>query len=645
MHQTTSSFANRILYLCQDGARLRRQLDGELEPAPPADLLDNVSTDAITPGWACYWYDDTLGRYCLTGLASLAVGKDAIRDGHFDVVVAGRSFGCGSSRETAPFSFKAAGVRLLVAESFEKIFEQNCQNIGLYTSTDFGLLARIRAGEKIPTAELCQSQDPIAAAIIRHGGLFAYNRARLKGEVVPDIPTTPRRAMTAVEKIIAAHAVRDRHSGEVGLDAVAPGDAVFCRADLRFSHDYVTPMAAVLFRAGCGPAPRVADPESCYAFRDHLTFLKDVMPESQRGQGLLALADDLATAQARFCREQGIELYGEVDGGGSVSICHNAVLDELALPGQLVIGTDSHTCTAGALGALAFGVGATDMANAWLTGDVRLRVPESVRIELIGRFRDHVAAKDLILAILAHPYVRSGKAIGQVLELCGPGVAALPLDERATVTNMAVEAGAFTGFVAADPTVVQTLAALRHLPPLELERRVVTSDPDAGYAHRLAFDLAAIEPMVALPGDPRSGVPIASLDRRVEIDIAYGGSCTGGKRADLDAYAAVLTPAANAGRRVKDGVRLYIQFGSQAVKAYGNAQGYLETFAKVGATLIDPSCGACINAGPGVSDRASQVTVSAINRNFAGRSGPGQVYLASPAVVAASALAGFITAP
>jgi 3-isopropylmalate/(R)-2-methylmalate dehydratase large subunit len=159
------------------------------------------------------------------------------------------------------------------------------------------------------------------------------------------------------------------------------------------------------------------------------------------------------------------------------------------------------------------------------------------------------------------------------------------------------------------------------------------------------IDLSEIRPMVATPGDPRNGINISDLDEEVRIDAAYGGSCTGGKMADMDMYAAVLKQAVEQGRRVAPGVHLYLQFGSQKIKQYAREKGYIEIFEKAGAELIDPSCGACINAGPGASKTAETVTVSAQNRNFPGRSGPGKLYLASPYVVAASAIAGHIVEP
>jgi 3-isopropylmalate/(R)-2-methylmalate dehydratase large subunit len=178
-----------------------------------------------------------------------------------------------------------------------------------------------------------------------------------------------------------------------------------------------------------------------------------------------------------------------------------------------------------------------------------------------------------------------------------------------------------------------------------IRRGFVHSDPDASYCASFEIELGDVPPMVATPGDPRNGIPITQLPGEVKIDIAYGGSCTGGKKADMDMYAEVLGRAAGDGKRVAAGTQLFLQFGSQKIKEYARQKGYMDVFEAVGAQLIDPSCGACINAGPGASSLATQVTVSAQNRNFPGRSGPGQLYLASPYVVAASAIAGRIVAP
>jgi 3-isopropylmalate/(R)-2-methylmalate dehydratase large subunit len=511
------------------------------------------------------------------------------------------------------------------------------------------LVERIARGEAIPMSEFTKGLDAISAGIVEHGGLFAYNRARLAGTATPPAITTPKRPLTLCEKILAAHAIVDAKADTLGAPAVKPGDAFFARTDVRFSHEYCTPMAEAMFRAGLGPDAKVTEPESVFAFRDHLTFLDLIMPKAQKDMGLDVQARSLATVQDDFAKRQGVKLYGEVhrDGKlvGSEAICHNMVIEELALPGQLVIGTDSHTCMAGALGCFAFGVGATDMANAWYSRDIRVTVPETARFELTGELRPGVCAKDVMLHILSQPFFKSGDGIGKVLEFAGDGVRRLSLDERATLTNMAVEAGGFTGIIEADEVIVDYLVTKRGLEADDVRKRIVHADPGATYCATFTIDLASLTPMVATPGDPRNGVALANLDQGVKVDIAYGGSCTGGKKADMDMYASVLADAVSKGKRVAPGVHFYLQFGSQDIRRYAEAKGYLDIFAKAGAELVDPSCGACIKAGPGSSDSPDQVTVSSQNRNFPGRSGPGKVYLASPLVVAASAILGRIGAP
>jgi 3-isopropylmalate/(R)-2-methylmalate dehydratase large subunit len=277
---------------------------------------------------------------------------------------------------------------------------------------------------------------------------------------------------------------------------------------------------------------------------------------------------------------------------------------------------------------------------------VRITVPETVRIVLRGRKPENVTAKDYMLEILRHPYVRTGRAIGKLIEYCGNAVSELSVDERATMTNMTAEVGGFTGYVTPDDRTAAYLVRQRGMSDEQARRLCadLVSDPDAQYCETIEIDVSAVEPMLALPGDPGNGIALTELPSRVRVDIAYAGSCTAGKKADMDMYARVLRDARQQGARVAPWVRFFIQSGSQEVKDYCAAQGYLDLFREVGATFLEPSCGACINAGPGVSTSRDEVTISAINRNFPGRSGPGQLYLANPYTVAASAIAGYVTA-
>ncbi|HXZ28893.1 MAG TPA: aconitase family protein, partial [Terriglobales bacterium] len=288
--------------------------------------------------------------------------------------------------------------------------------------------------------------------------------------------------------------------------------------------------------------------------------------------------------------------------------------------------------------------GTTDVFNGWITRDVRVKVPESVKVMVCGEKHPNVTAKDIILKILSLDYVRSGKALAKVMEYAGEAIEALSVDERATMTNMAAEIGGFTGIVAPDRKVVEFLVERRGMAQAQAEKLIagLTSDSGAEYAHVIELDAAEITPMVATPGDPGNGKYVRELAEPVHVEIAYGGTCTAGKNEDMDMYARVLADALRQGKRVAPSTKFYIQFGSQETRDYCVRKGYLDIFKQAGAVVIEPSCGACINAGPGVSTRNDQVVISAQNRNFPGRSGPGLMYLASPLTVAASAVAGHI---
>lgn len=314
--------------------------------------------------------------------------------------------------------------------------------------------------------------------------------------------------------------------------------------------------------------------------------------------------------------------------------------ERYARPGQVIVGTDSHTPHSGALGCVAFGVGTTDIANSFVTGAVRIVMPDSILIWIDGTRPAGVTAKDIVLHLLAMPDIRAGAGLGRVFEFAGPVVQGLSTDERATLTNMVAELGGFTGLVAPDAETVRFIRERRG-EDVEIEAWM-HSDDGATYAARLHLDVSALSPMVARPGDPGNGVSLVDLPEPVAVDIAYGGSCTAGKREDFDHYHEVLAWAADHDLKVAPGVEFILQFGTVDVRRYCEERGYLRAFEAVGAELMQPACGACANCGPGSSETREQVTISAINRNFPGRSGPGQVWLASPYTVAASAIAGKI---
>jgi 3-isopropylmalate/(R)-2-methylmalate dehydratase large subunit len=646
----------RILFLTEDPELIKKQLAGwdlpwdTKNPANNPKLRDDISTDEITPAHYCFYFDRTLGEIPYAGLrcgGSFPIGRGDVKNGGFVCSVSGKRRGKGSSREQSPYAEMCAGIQVAIAENIERIYKQNCQNLGLLTSTTFSLIDRIRAGEEIALSEFTAGEDEITRQVIEYGGLFPFNVARMQGKVfLPPIAgggARSTRAMTLAEKIFARHMVTP--DGKVGVEAVAPGDTGFTRVDLRFSHEYVTPMAAIFYEQYVGKDVPVNDASSIRFFRDHLTFLDEVISEEKKKMGLLDLATQLKLKQEDFARQQGIKLHGELaDRKGSEGICHSVMLETYALPGQVNVGSDSHTPHVGAIGCIAFGIGTTDVFSSWITKDVRVKVPESVKIVVRGKRHANVTAKDFILKILSLEYVRSGKALAKVMEYAGEAVEALSVDERATMTNMAAEIGGFTGIVAPDEKVVEFLMERRGMKRAEVEKMIdgLRSDANAEYAEVIELDAAEITPMVATPGDPGNGKYIRELGAQVPIEIAYGGTCTAGKNEDMDMYATVLADALKQGKRISKNVNFWIQFGSQETREYSKGRGYIEIFEKAGAHLIEPSCGACINAGPGVSTRPDQVVISAQNRNFPGRSGPGQMYLASPLTVAASAVAGYI---
>lgn len=631
----TLALPGRILFLAADPELIATQFAGrDLDPLEVGPLRSEISTDEITPLPSLVYFDQRLADHAYTGVKAgeaLPIGVGAVRAGGFSVTVAGGRYGKGSSREHSPLAEKMAGIRLIIAESFERIYRQNADNLGLFTSTDFGLIDRIRRGEVIDIEELIAGRDAVTAAVLRAGGLLRYGRARL-GHVTraAAAATGPQ---TLVRKILARHVVATPDAPAV----LEPGRGTFVRADTRFIHDIYTAMCRFLLRDSFGEGLRLHDPASILTFEDHYSYAH--RSEAHVQSGLLPQVRELSSAHRAFVAEHGLRDHGYLPSGeGSEGISHTMMAERYALPGQLIVGTDSHTPHSGALGCLAFGVGTTDMANAMMTGVVRLTVPEVLRVELTGTLPRGVTAKDVVLHLLALPSLRAGAGLGKVFEFAGEAIAGLNTDERATLTNMTAELGGFTGIVAPDAETVRFLRERRGV-EISLEPWMC-SDPGAPYAGVIRVDLAALSPMVAAPGDPGRGMDLSRLPAPVRIDIAYGGSCTAGKREDFDRYHEVLAWAADSGLRVREGVELFLQFGTTAVRDYCEARGYLDAFARVGAIILQPACGACANCGPGTSTRADQVTVSAINRNFPGRGDPGQVWLASPPTVAASAIAG-----
>lgn len=640
----------RILFLTKDPALIRRQLAGELEltmdEVSVEQLLDDINTDVMTPAWACF--DHEPAQIARNAYAGLVVGgerllrEDALRAGNFEVIVSGYRKGTGSSRETAVQAEKWSGIRIAIAASFAPIHARNniCQGVLM---ADHAVLRRLQGGEAVPLESFMNGRDAVECDIIAAGGLFAYSQQLASGQRrPPTLPARSSRPLTLAEKILER-----RLPAPHGEGRLRPGDAIVVGVDSGYSHDYTSAQVHYFLGAEYGPHYTVRNAARFAAFEDHLVYADEV----PKLRPFAAKIERLRSLQREFQHHTGVRDYAAID-GVSRGICHQVAREALIEPGDFVQATDSHTCMGGASNALAWGVGATEYAALLHSGMTAITVPESIRFELHGRLASNVTAKDLMLHILAS-FARRQLTLNRVMEFGGPGLAGLPLDERATIANMATECAARTGIFEADEALFKWLAKFRPDGDVAAwRRRAVAPDPGAHYDGGVhAIDLGSIEPMVATPGDPDRGIPsdpgngarVADLGE-VRIDIAYGGSCTAGKHTDLDLYAQVVERAVAAGRRVPAGVSFLIQYGSADVEAYSIRRGYAALFERAGVRTIKPGCGACIGCGPGTSEHASQVTVSAINRNFKGRSGPGALWLASPLTVAASAFEGRITA-
>ncbi|HEX6178667.1 MAG TPA: aconitase family protein [Thermoanaerobaculia bacterium] len=643
----------RVLFLTKDPELIRKQLRGELdlrmEDLKVDDLLDDINTDAMTPAWVCF--DHKPEDIARNAYAGLIVGgerlfpPDALRNGNFEVIVSGYRKGVGSSRETATQCEVFSGIRIAVAASFAPIHAGNNINQGLLMA-DHDMLARLQRGESIPLAEFCKGYDPITQLIIEWGGLFPFAKALDRGDVKLPVPDTKKRPMTMGEKILARHRVRGVGEDTRAPKYVKPGDAVVVNVDGGYTHEFTTAQVHYFLGQEYGDDYAIRNPGKFAVFEDHLIYADEV----PKMRPFMDKIETLRHLQRDFQRHTSCRDFSAKD-KVSPGICHEVAREFIIDPGDFIQATDSHTCMGGVNNALAWGVGATEYANLVHSGFTTVEVSESIRFELVGHLAENVTAKDVMLYVLLH-YAKPQMTLDRIIEFTGPGLRGLSLDERATLANMATECSARTAIVEADEKTFEWIAAMR--PGVDVNRlreRAVSPDPDAQYAGGVhTIDLSQIRPMVAHPGDPDHGIPSdptngATVDEvgDVRIDIAYAGSCTAGKIDDLVFYHQVAKEAVDAGLRVADNVTFFIQFGSQAVEKFARDNGLVDTFEKAGAIVLNPGCGACIGCGPGVSESGEQVTISAINRNYKGRSGPGKLWLASPLTVAASAFTGTIT--
>ena len=414
--------------------------------------------------------------------------------------------------------------------------------------------------------------------------------------------------MTITEKIIAAHA--DRHE-------LKAGQFVYADVDIALGNDITAPIAIAEFdRAG---ARSVFDPNKVVLVPDHFTPNKDIKSAEQ------------CQILRNFAKLHKLTHYYEV---GCMGIEH-ALLPEqgVVVPGDLVVGADSHTCTYGALGAFSTGVGSTDLAAVMATGKVWLKVPSSIRFTFTGRRNRWVGGKDFILYTIGQIGVDG--ALYSAMEFTGDAIGELPMEDRLTMCNMAIEAGAKNGIIAFDEITEQYARDRAERPYKKL-----VSDSDAVYQAEHTFDASTIEPQVALPHLPSNAKPVDKCTD-IRIDQVVIGSCTNGRLNDMTIAAEILR-----GRKVAPGIRLIVIPATQQVYLESMRRGYLETFVTAGAVVSTPTCGPCLGGHMGVLAQGERA-LATTNRNFVGRMGHtgSEVYLCGPAVAAASAVTGRITHP
>lgn len=414
--------------------------------------------------------------------------------------------------------------------------------------------------------------------------------------------------MTISQKILAAHA---------GKDYVEPGELINCKLDIVLGNDVTTPVAIPEFEKL--ERKEVFDPERVVLVPDHFTPNKDIKSAEQ------------CKVVREFAKRYGVKNYFEI---GQMGIEHCLLPEQgLVLPGDLIIGADSHTCTYGALGAFATGVGSTDMAAGMAAGEAWFKVPETIKFVYYGKLPPWVGGKDLILHTIGDIGVDGARYMS--MEFTGEVIEGLSMDNRFTMANMAIEAGGKNGIFAVDE---KTLAYVKNR--AQREYKVYASDKDAAYADIKEYDVSALEPVVAFPHLPENARPVTEA-ADIAIDQVVIGSCTNGRIEDLEIAASVLK-----GKKVHSEIRLLVIPGTQNIYMEALRRGYIEIFIEAGAVVSTPTCGPCLGGHMGILAKGEKA-LATTNRNFVGRMGSpeSEVYLSSPAVAAASAVKGRIAPP
>lgn len=534
-----------------------------------------------------------------------------------DFVVADDNFGCGSSREQAPSVLKALGVKAVIAKSFARIFYRNAINIGLPVIVCKELHDEVSAGDECELSleegiisvkgktYTCTKLPAKMQGILNQGGLIAsLNDAETpdEGVAAQKNNTSEKHGMTIAEKIIARAA---------GLESVKAGDIATVTLDRLMSNDGTTHLTIDMYNKLKNP--HIADTSKLVWIVDH--NIPSDSPKTAASQKKMR----------DFARENGITFY---EGEG---VCHQVMMENHVVPGELIFGADSHTCAYGALGAFGTGVGCTDYLYAMVTGTSWVMVPGTIRFNLKGRLNEGVYARDLILSIIGK--IGANGANYKAMEFAGEGLHNLTMADRISICNLCVEAGAKTALMEVDDIAMDYLKEHGREP-----KACFTSDEDAVFEQVFDIDLSEIVPIVAKPHFVDNVVP-AKESAGVKIDEAFLGSCNNGRIEDLRVGAAIIK-----GRKVAPKVRFLVVPASRSVYLQAMKEGLLDIFMDAGAIVMNPNCSVCWGSCQGVIGEG-ETLISTGTRNFKGRAGhkDSYVYLASAATVTASAIKGEIT--
>ncbi len=596
-------------------------------------IKSGISTDEILPSHAGFYYQNqTLGQHALSGLPHIE--KNYIQNNHIDAIIVGRKFGGGSSREHAVKALIGAGIKLVIVlgGNTERIFKENCFNNGHILiweidnqlTTINQILQKIHNQQSITIPSMFE--DPLRQSILQYGGLQPFTKLRLSKKItLPSLKTKQKSIhQTSAEKIISLHA---RTIGDNNKKYFA-GDIIFAKTDLRFSYEMHTKLIQETLNNF--ENAKLKNKSSIILFEDHSPYLKHTQFK------------DLRQFQRKFAQQNKIKLYKQIDQlPGSIGICHSLINQQvLSLPGQLIAGTDSHTCSAGVVGSLAIGIGATAMACAYCTNDILIQIPKTIRVQLKGKLPQGCESKDVILKLLANPYIKKGGAVNKILQYQGKTLNDWSVDELFVLTNMAVECGAMSGLITQPiDSIINHIKKNQSLSVKKIKQLYEQIQPDqkASYDKTIKLNLDNLKPMVAQPHHPTNGIEINNLPKTA-ITKVFIGSCTGGSYSDIQKAIQIF--------KQNPQIKVPVTIQPSTMQTFNKLEksGDLDFLKKIGVQILYPACGACCGMGPGGVEKSDDIVLSTTNRNFYGRMGKkgGKIYLSGAKTAAYSALKGYI---